>query len=134
MKKIIEYIQENRDRYIGELNEFLRIPSVSTDPEHKEDVKNAADFVGKQLEEAGMATVEIFPTEGHPIVYAERLVKRQNPPFWSTAITMSSRLTRLSFGNQHRLNRPSAMASSMPGEQRTIRDRFSSTSRVLKHS
>ncbi len=72
MKEVIEYIQENHDRYIGELNEFLRIPSVSTDPEHKEDVKTAAEFVGKQLQEAGMTTVEIFPTGGHPIVYAEQ--------------------------------------------------------------
>jgi len=54
MKKVIEYIQDNHDRYIGELNEFLRIPSVSTDPEHKKDVRIAADFVGKQLREAGI--------------------------------------------------------------------------------
>lgn len=79
MKKVIEYIQENHDRYIGELNEFLRIPSVSTDPEHHEAVKTAAEFVAKQLQEAGMTTVEIFPTEGHPIVYAERLVEAAKP-------------------------------------------------------
>ena len=79
MKKIIEYIQENHDRYIGELTEFLRIPSVSTDPEHNEAVKTAAEFVARQLQEAGMTTVEIFPTEGHPIVYAERLVEEAKP-------------------------------------------------------
>ena len=79
MKKIIEYIQENHDRYIGELTEFLRIPSVSTDPEHNEAVKTAAEFVARQLQEAGMTTVEIFPTEGHPIVYAERLVEKAKP-------------------------------------------------------
>ena len=73
MKEVIEYIQKNHDRHIGELNEFLRIPSVSTDPEHKEAVKTAAAFVAKQLQEAGMTTVKIFPTEGHPIVYAEQL-------------------------------------------------------------
>ena len=79
MKKIIEYIQQNHDRYIGELTEFLRIPSVSTDPEHNEAVKTAAEFVARQLQEAGMTTVEIFPTEGHPIVYAERLVEEAKP-------------------------------------------------------
>ena len=79
MKKIIEYIQQNHDRYIGELTEFLRIPSVSTDPEHNEAVKTAAEFVARQLQEAGMTTVGIFPTEGHPIVYAERLVEEAKP-------------------------------------------------------
>ena len=79
MKKIIEYIQQNHDRYIGELTEFLRIPSVSTDPEHNEAVKTAAEFVARQLQEAGMTTVGILPTEGHPIVYAERLVEEAKP-------------------------------------------------------
>ncbi|MFQ5928638.1 MAG: dipeptidase [Acidobacteriota bacterium] len=79
MKEVIEYIEKNHARYLEELKEFLRIPSVSTDPAHKQDVKTAAEFVANQLEKAGMTQVEIFPTEGHPIVYGECIVDQAKP-------------------------------------------------------
>ena len=77
MKEVIEYIEQNHERYLEELNEFLRIPSVSTDPANKKDMGKAAEFVAQQLKKAGMEKVDIFPTEGHPIVYGERIVDRE---------------------------------------------------------
>ena len=78
-QEVIEYIESNRDRYLEELMQFLRIPSVSTEPSHKEDVKSAAEFVADQLKKADMARVEVFPTEGHPIVYGEYGVDEDKP-------------------------------------------------------
>ncbi len=73
MEEVIGYIQNNKERYIDELKEFLRIPSISTLPENKEDINRCAEFVASRLKEAGMNKVEIFKTEGHPIVYGEWL-------------------------------------------------------------
>lgn len=73
MEKIINYIDSNYDRYIDELKEFLRIPSISTLSENKSDMQTAANFVADKLKDAGMNKVEIFQTKGHPIVYGEWL-------------------------------------------------------------
>ena len=73
MENVINYIKENENTYIEELKEFLRIPSISTSKENKEDIKRAADFVAEKLKIAGMNRVEIFQTEGHPLVYGEWL-------------------------------------------------------------
>lgn len=73
MQDIINYINSNQNLYIEELKEFLRIPSISTIPEHKGDIKRAAEFVAEKLKIAGMNRVEIFKTEGHPLVYGEWL-------------------------------------------------------------
>jgi acetylornithine deacetylase/succinyl-diaminopimelate desuccinylase-like protein len=67
------YLESNRDRFLDELLEFLRIPSVSTLPEHKQDVERAAEFVGSHLREAGLENVEVIRTEKHPLVYADWL-------------------------------------------------------------
>lgn len=73
MKEIIDFIDSNYDRYIEELKQLLRIPSISTLPEHRNDMQIAASFVADKLKEAGMNRVEIFQTEGHPLVYGEWL-------------------------------------------------------------
>ena len=73
MENVINYIKENEKTYIEELKEFLRIPSISTNQENKEDIKLAADFVAEKLKNAGMNRVEVHKTEGHPIVYGEWL-------------------------------------------------------------
>ncbi len=73
MQNIINYIKENENTYIEELKEFLRIPSISTQLENKVDIKRAADFVAEKLKIAGMNRVEVYKTEGHPIVYGEWL-------------------------------------------------------------
>jgi acetylornithine deacetylase/succinyl-diaminopimelate desuccinylase-like protein len=73
MKEIIEYIESNSERYISELQEFLRIPSISTDVGEPAEMKTAAEFVATQLQQAGMSSVDIFATDGHPIVWGERI-------------------------------------------------------------
>ena len=68
------YISENKDRFINELMEMLRIPSVSADPKFKADVIRTAEFVKQKLEEAGADKVELCQTAGYPIVYGEKMV------------------------------------------------------------
>ena len=70
---IDSFVQKNEGRLLDELLEFLRIPSISTLPEHKTDVERAAKFVADALRSAGMENVEIIPTAGHPLVYADWL-------------------------------------------------------------
>ena len=73
------YIQENKDRFIQELFDLLRIPSVSTDKKFKGDVLKAAQFLEEKLKKAGADAVEVCPTKGHPIVYAEKIVDPNLP-------------------------------------------------------
>ncbi len=68
-----QFISTNRARLLDELKDFIRIPSISTLPEHKPDVARAAEFVAAQLRAAGLDHVEIIPTAGHPLVYADSL-------------------------------------------------------------
>jgi acetylornithine deacetylase/succinyl-diaminopimelate desuccinylase-like protein len=76
---IKDYIQSNQQRFLDELFELLRIPSISADSRHKEDVRMAAAFVMKKLKEAGADTVELCETAGHPIVYGEKIVNPAGP-------------------------------------------------------
>lgn len=66
-----EYVSSNRERFLEELLDFLRIPSISTLPENKADVARAAQFTADSLKKAGLENVEIIPTAGHPLVYAD---------------------------------------------------------------
>lgn len=68
------YIQENKERFLNELFDLLRIPSVSADPKFKNDVFAAADFVKAHLEKAGADKVELCQTAGYPIVYGEKII------------------------------------------------------------
>ncbi len=79
MSAVQSYIQTHKDRFLQELLDLLRIPSVSADPKHKEDVKKTADAVAAHLRSAGADKVDIHPTAGHPIVYAEKMVDPSNP-------------------------------------------------------
>jgi acetylornithine deacetylase/succinyl-diaminopimelate desuccinylase-like protein len=69
----ITYARNNQPRFLGELKDFLRIPSISTLDEHKADVQKAADFVASELRRIGLENVEVVPTKGHPLVYADWL-------------------------------------------------------------
>jgi acetylornithine deacetylase/succinyl-diaminopimelate desuccinylase-like protein len=69
----VTYAQQNQQRFLGELKDLLRIPSVSTAPEHKDDVRRAADFVANEMRRIGMENVEIIPTKGHPLIYSDWL-------------------------------------------------------------
>ncbi len=70
---LAEYIESCRDQHLAELCEFLRIPSVSAKSEHKPDIERAARWVAAKLTSAGFKTVQIVPTNLHPLVYAESL-------------------------------------------------------------
>jgi len=67
------FIDGNRERFLNELKDFLRIPSISTLPEHRPDLDRAAQFVADSLREAGLESVEIIHTDIHPLVYADWL-------------------------------------------------------------
>ena len=73
MKNVVEYINSNREKYVEELKDFLKIPSISTLAENKKDMLTAAEFVVNKLREAGMENVKIIETKGHPLVYADWL-------------------------------------------------------------
>jgi acetylornithine deacetylase/succinyl-diaminopimelate desuccinylase-like protein len=76
---IRQYIQSNHDRFLSELFDLLRIPSVSADSRHKDDVRKCAEMVKARLLEAGVDKAEICETAGHPIVYGEKLVNASAP-------------------------------------------------------
>ena len=71
MNSLKNYIETNKDRFISELIDLLKIPSISADSAFSQDVVNAAQEVAKALENAGCAHVEICETSGYPIVYGE---------------------------------------------------------------
>ncbi|UOQ45035.1 dipeptidase [Halobacillus salinarum] len=70
---------QRQEQYLKELQEFLKIPSISSLSRHKEDVHRAADWLAKAFEEIGMDNIKIVETEGHPIVYADWLHARDKP-------------------------------------------------------
>ena len=74
-----QYLKDNKDRFLEELLELLRIPSVSADSRHKEDVRNAAKYIRQKLEDAGTDKTELHETGGHPIVYGEKIIDKNLP-------------------------------------------------------
>lgn len=82
MSELNQYIEKNQERFLNELLDLLRIPSVSADPKYKNDVLRTAQEVEKRLKEAGADKVEICPTKGHPIVYGEKMIN----PGWPTVL------------------------------------------------
>lgn len=79
MSGVSEYIESNKEKFKDELFELLRIPSISTDSSHKDDVRDAADFLQSQLESLDLDRAEIFETDGNPIVYAEYITDESKP-------------------------------------------------------
>ena len=76
---IAEYISKNRERFLSELFDLIRIPSISADAVYNKDVAQAADFVAAKLKEAGADKVEVCQTAGHPIVYGEKIIDSSFP-------------------------------------------------------
>jgi len=74
-----DYIKENSDRFLSELFELLRIPSISSMAEHKGDMESAAEKYAQFLLSAGADTAGIYPTKGHPVVYAEKIIDKAAP-------------------------------------------------------
>ena len=69
----IAYARQNQPRFLNELKDLLRIPSISTLPEHKDDCRRAAEVVAAELKRIGMENVRLIEAEGHPLVYADWL-------------------------------------------------------------
>jgi len=74
-----EYIEQNRQRFLDELFEMLRIPSISADPAFSESVHKTASLVADRLKEAGADAVEICQTNGYPIIYGEKIIDPSKP-------------------------------------------------------
>ncbi len=79
MQQTHDYIQTNKDRFLNELLDLLKIPSVSANSVHKDDMIRAAEFVKARLLDADVDKAEICPTAGHPIVYAEKIIDPKKP-------------------------------------------------------
>ncbi|WP_298310676.1 dipeptidase [uncultured Aquimarina sp.] len=79
MQHTNSYVQEHKDRFINELLELLKIPSISADSAYEKDVIKTADEIKKSLENAGCDLVEICETPGYPIVYGEKMINPDLP-------------------------------------------------------
>lgn len=79
MQETLNYIQENKQRYVDELFELLRIASISADPAYNQDVLDCADKVAEHLRNAGADNVEVCETEGYPIVFGEKIINTDLP-------------------------------------------------------
>ena len=69
----LQFARQNQSRFLDELKDLLRIPSISTLPEHRGDVRHAAEVLAAELNRIGMEHVEVIETSGHPLVYADWL-------------------------------------------------------------
>ncbi|MGB3114850.1 MAG: M20/M25/M40 family metallo-hydrolase, partial [Ferruginibacter sp.] len=74
-----DYQQKNKDRFLNELFELLRIPSVSAKSEHKADMLQCAEAVKNSLLKSGCDKAEVMPTDGHPAVYGEKIIDPSKP-------------------------------------------------------
>lgn len=79
MEKVISYIRDNRERYIEELFEIIRIPSISSLSEHKGDMVKTAEAYRESLLAAGVDKAEVMSTTGNPVVYAEKIIDEKLP-------------------------------------------------------
>ena len=79
MQAWTDYQSKNKDRFLNELLDLLRIPSISAKSENKNDMIKCAEAVKARLLEAGADKVEIYPTEGHPLVYGEKIIDPTKP-------------------------------------------------------
>jgi len=79
MEYVKKYIEENKDRFLDELFGLIRIPSISSESEHKEDMLKAAEYWKASIIEAGADKAEIYPTEGNPVVYGEKIIDPAAP-------------------------------------------------------
>ena len=75
----LAYANEHRDAFLDDLKALLRIPSISTLPEHKGDIQRAAQFVADQLTAIGLKKIRLIKSAGHPLVYGEWLEAPEKP-------------------------------------------------------
>src|ERR1700712_1936819 len=74
-----DYQEKNKDKFLNELLELLRIPSISAKKENKEDMVKCAEAVKERLLQAGADKAEIYSTEGHPVVVGEKIINESRP-------------------------------------------------------
>ena len=74
-----EFLEQTREQGLKELEDFLRIPSISSQPEHAKDVRRAAGHLAEQYERAGLENAAVIETGGHPVVYADWLKAPDKP-------------------------------------------------------
>lgn len=74
-----EYFENHKERFLNELLDLLRIPSISADSAYKEDVNRCAEHVKQAMLQAGVDKAEVYPTKGHPIVYGEKIIDPSLP-------------------------------------------------------
>ena len=74
MEKVQSYIDANKERFLDELFDLLRIPSISAQSEHKPDMVRCAEWLAAALVKAGADRAEVMPTDGNPVVYAEKII------------------------------------------------------------
>ena len=117
----ISYARENQKRFLDELKDLLRIPSVSTTEEHKGDVQKAAEMVAADLKRIGFENVEIIPTSGHPLVYADWLHAAGKPTALCYAHFDVQPAEPLDEWTLRRGSRPSATTISMRAAPSTTR-------------
>lgn len=79
MNKTIEYLKSHKEDFLKDLFDFLRIPSVSANPAHKEDMMKTVEFLAAKMKIAGAENIEIFPTAGHPVLYADKIIDPELP-------------------------------------------------------
>jgi len=80
LQKALEYAHQNRERFLSELIEILKIPSISTDAEYNDEVLRAAEWMANHLRGLGIENVEVMPTDGgHPVVYGDTIKKSGAP-------------------------------------------------------
>jgi acetylornithine deacetylase/succinyl-diaminopimelate desuccinylase-like protein len=74
-----DYQQQHEQRFLDEMIELLRIPSISAKSEHKEDMRKCAELVRQRLLDSGADKAEVMETEGHPVVYGEKIIDPAKP-------------------------------------------------------
>jgi len=79
MEKTQAYIQANKDKFLNELMDLLHIPSISADPSYADSVLKTAEATAMFLKNAGADNVTVFPTDGYPIVYGEKIIDASLP-------------------------------------------------------
>ncbi len=79
MKKSNQFVSENRERFLEELFELLRIPSISAQSDHHDDMVRTAEWLRASLLKAGADRAEVMPTAGNPVVYAEKIIDPSKP-------------------------------------------------------
>jgi len=79
MENLKAYVEQNSDRFLSELKEWLRIPSVSAKEAHKDDMYKAANWIVARLIADGADKAEVHKTEGHPVVYGEKIIDKKLP-------------------------------------------------------